>query len=127
MKLELYRRAPALLMLIALAAGLTACGQPNTSMSTAGALEIHAFDLGFRPGNLAVARPGRYAVKLVNDGAMLHDITFADGTSKNYVDTVKYKIGDSGTLTITGGDDLRIYAPHVWTLVETEVPNGQIW
>jgi len=79
MKLELYRRAPALLMLIALAAGLTACGQPNTSMSTAGALEIHAFDLGFRPGNLAVARPGRYTVKLVNDGAMLHDITFADG------------------------------------------------
>jgi uncharacterized cupredoxin-like copper-binding protein len=43
-------------------------------------LEIHAVDMGFNPGTLNVEKPGRYAVTLVNDGAILHDITFPDGT-----------------------------------------------
>ena len=45
-----------------------------------GELEFHAFDLGFEPATVEVDEPGRYTVTLVNDGAILHDITFADGT-----------------------------------------------
>ncbi|MGH2511183.1 MAG: plastocyanin/azurin family copper-binding protein, partial [Candidatus Limnocylindrales bacterium] len=43
-------------------------------------VEIHAFDLGFRPSAVAVASAGTYALKFVNDGAVEHNITFADGT-----------------------------------------------
>lgn len=46
-------------------------------------------------------------------------ITFSDKTTKTYTDSVHYAIGDVGTLTITDGDDVRIYAPHAWTLIET--------
>ena len=45
-----------------------------------GELEFRAFDLGFEPASVEVDGPGRYSVTLVNDGAVLHDITFADGT-----------------------------------------------
>jgi nitrite reductase (NO-forming) len=45
-----------------------------------GELEFHAFDLGFEPAAVEVEQAGRYAVTFVNDGAILHDITFADGT-----------------------------------------------
>ncbi|MDQ2674349.1 MAG: multicopper oxidase domain-containing protein [Chloroflexota bacterium] len=45
-----------------------------------GELEFHAFDLGFEPASVEVDAPGRYSVSFVNDGAILHDITFADGT-----------------------------------------------
>jgi nitrite reductase (NO-forming) len=44
-----------------------------------GVLEIHAFDLGFKPATLNVDKPGQYTVKFVNDGAILHDITFDNG------------------------------------------------
>ncbi len=43
-------------------------------------LEIHAFELGFKPAELSVPQPGKYTIKLVNDGAIPHDITFDDGT-----------------------------------------------
>jgi len=43
-------------------------------------IEIHAFDLGFRPTDLTVAAAGAYPVKFVNDGAVQHNLTFADGT-----------------------------------------------
>jgi nitrite reductase (NO-forming) len=58
-------------------------GQGNAAPQGAvlGTLEIHAFDLGFKPATLSVAQAGRYTVKLVNDGAMTHNITFPDGTS----------------------------------------------
>ena len=46
----------------------------------AGILEIHAFELGFEPATLSVPTPGRYTVRLVNDGTIFHDITFEDGT-----------------------------------------------
>jgi plastocyanin len=46
-----------------------------------GAIEIRAFDLGFKPAMVHVAAPGRYTVRFVNDGGTLHDITFADGTN----------------------------------------------
>ncbi len=55
---------------------------PGASAAPAGAaLEIHAFDLGFRPAALIVPAPGRQAIKFVNDGATTHNITFADGTA----------------------------------------------
>jgi nitrite reductase (NO-forming) len=46
-----------------------------------GELMFHAFDLGFEPASVEVDAPGRYTVTFVNDGAVLHDITFADGTA----------------------------------------------
>jgi len=45
-----------------------------------GELTFTAFDLGFEPASVEVAQPGRYAVTFVNDGAIFHDLTFADGT-----------------------------------------------
>jgi manganese oxidase len=45
-----------------------------------GTIEIHAFDLGFEPAMIHVATRGAYAVTFVNDGGVLHDLTFADGT-----------------------------------------------
>jgi nitrite reductase (NO-forming) len=45
-----------------------------------GTLEFRAFEMGFEPAEVTVAKPGRYTVKLVNDGALPHDITFEDGT-----------------------------------------------
>ena len=45
-----------------------------------GEMTITAFDLGFERANMAVDRPGRYAVTFVNDGAIFHDLTFSDGT-----------------------------------------------
>jgi nitrite reductase (NO-forming) len=46
----------------------------------AGILEIHAFELAFEPATLSVPAPGRYTVRLINDGTIFHDITFEDGT-----------------------------------------------
>ncbi|MEX0709979.1 MAG: multicopper oxidase domain-containing protein [Chloroflexota bacterium] len=45
-----------------------------------GTIEIHAFDLGFEPAMAHVNTPGRYRVTFINDGGVLHDLTFADGT-----------------------------------------------
>ena len=57
--------------------------QPSATAGTdevLGTLTFHAFDLGFDPASIEVDQPGRYAVSFVNDGAILHNITFADGT-----------------------------------------------
>jgi nitrite reductase (NO-forming) len=54
--------------------GLAAAPAPGAT------LEIHAFDLGFRPNALSVAAAGTYQVKFTNDGAVQHNLTFADGT-----------------------------------------------
>ena len=96
-------------MLLALIVGLAACGAPpeaplNTrpaqpivagdnatqlvadtvaqpaAAAVLGELEIHGFDMGFKPATLQVEKAGRYTIKLVNDGAVAHDITFPDGT-----------------------------------------------
>jgi manganese oxidase len=45
-----------------------------------GSIEVRAFDLGFEPAMVHVDAPGTYAVTFTNDGGVLHDITFADGT-----------------------------------------------
>jgi FtsP/CotA-like multicopper oxidase with cupredoxin domain len=53
---------------------------PSTPGGQLGTLEVHAFDLGFEPSQLSVAQPGTYLVRFINDGGILHDLTFADGT-----------------------------------------------
>ncbi len=45
-----------------------------------GTLEIESVDLGFAPSELLVDQPGAYRVKLQNNGLIIHDVTFADGT-----------------------------------------------
>jgi nitrite reductase (NO-forming) len=66
-------------------AGTAAPGAPAATPGPvggeiAGSLDVVALDLAFEPGNMAVDAPGRYEVNLRNDGAILHDITFPDGT-----------------------------------------------
>ena len=46
-----------------------------------GQITITAFDLGFEPAMVDVDEPGVYTVNFVNDGGVLHDVTFADGTT----------------------------------------------
>jgi FtsP/CotA-like multicopper oxidase with cupredoxin domain len=58
----------------------TASPTPLPSSGEAGILEVHAFDLGFDPAQVAVPQPGTYTVRFVNDGGIFHDLTFADGT-----------------------------------------------
>lgn len=45
-----------------------------------GTIEIHSFEMGFKPATVSVDKPGRYTVKLINDGAILHDIMLPNGT-----------------------------------------------
>jgi nitrite reductase (NO-forming) len=45
-----------------------------------GTLEFRSFEMGFEPSEVTVDAPGRYAVVLVNEGVIPHDITFDDGT-----------------------------------------------
>jgi len=45
-----------------------------------GTIEVRAFDIGFEPTMVHVDAPGRYAVSFFNDGTVLHDLTFANGT-----------------------------------------------
>lgn len=61
-------------------------GSPSAAANAApqtdeviGELTFRAFDLGFEPASLELAQPGRYAVTFVNDGAILHDLTFGNG------------------------------------------------
>ncbi len=62
-------------------------------------LEIHAFDLGFKPAALTVPAAGMYDVKFVNDGAATHNITFADGTAIS----ADPKQTATGTVTVPAG------------------------
>lgn len=71
----------------------TATPAPDTG-EPIGELEFHAFDLGFEPDSVEVDEPGRYAVTFVNDGDILHDISFADGT------VIEAEPGQSGTAEI---------------------------
>ncbi len=50
------------------------------SQEIVGSIEIHSFEMGFKPQQLEVAKPGRYTVTLINDGVVMHDIAFVDGT-----------------------------------------------
>ncbi len=43
-------------------------------------LELKGVDIGYSPNNFLVEKAGRYKIKLINKGTILHDVTFADGT-----------------------------------------------
>jgi nitrite reductase (NO-forming) len=53
---------------------------PAPAAAVLGTLEFKSVDLAFEPSAVSVKQPGRYAVTLVNAGALPHDITFDDGT-----------------------------------------------
>jgi FtsP/CotA-like multicopper oxidase with cupredoxin domain len=59
----------------------TAVPSPSGPAGPVGTITITAFDLGFEPAMVHVEGPGTYAVTFVNDGGVLHDVTFADGTT----------------------------------------------
>ena len=70
----------------------SAAPQPSSSSAAAavaGAVEVTAFDLGFKPGAISVDAAGRYDVTLKNTGQITHDLTFADGTTTGPVDAGK--------------------------------------
>jgi nitrite reductase (NO-forming) len=46
----------------------------------ASSIVVEAFDLGFKPAEIAVPAAGSYDVSFHNTGSTLHDLTFADGT-----------------------------------------------
>ena len=98
---------------------------PAGQAASTSAVEIHAFDLGFKPAELSVAAAGPVAVTFVNDGATVHNITFADGTAitadagKTATGTVDVPAGGltflcsipghadagmKGAITVTGGN-----------------------
>ena len=63
-------------------------GAPAATSSIA----IEAFDLGFKPAEIAVPAAGTYDVSFHNTGSTLHDLTFADGT----------KVSADAGATVTG-------------------------
>ena len=69
---------------------------PTASSGPTGTIEIHAFDLGFEPAAVKVGEPGEYTVQFVNDGGILHNLTFDDGT----VITADAHQSASGTVAI---------------------------
>src|SRR5690242_4445870 len=50
------------------------------AIAAGGTISVEAFDLGFTPTKLAVARAGEYPISFHNTGSTTHDMTFADGT-----------------------------------------------
>ncbi len=66
-----------------------------------GTIAVNSVDLMFEPAALTVPKAGTYEVQLTNNGAIQHDITFADGTTSGLVDpgqakTVKVNVPDAG-------------------------------
>jgi nitrite reductase (NO-forming) len=82
----------------------SASGSPSASAVASpgevlGEISINAFDLGFEPALVDVAESGTYTVMLHNTGAILHDLTFADGTKL----TAEAGETATGTVTIPAG------------------------
>ena len=61
----------------------------SSSAAVAGAVQVEAFDLGFKPTATTVDAAGRYTVTLKNTGQMAHDLTFPDGKTTGPVDAGK--------------------------------------
>jgi nitrite reductase (NO-forming) len=70
-------------------------GPGNPGSEVLGVIEVTAKDLLFEPAALTVDEPGRYEVKLVNDGALPHDIVFSDGTASEIANG-----GETVTVTV---------------------------
>jgi nitrite reductase (NO-forming) len=50
------------------------------TVAEGGTIEVSAFDLGFKPAQISVAKAGTYPLTFHNTGSTTHDVTFADGT-----------------------------------------------
>ncbi|CAN5519514.1 hypothetical protein BH20CHL7_BH20CHL7_11140 [soil metagenome] len=59
--------------------GSSPAATPASGAAVLGTLEVESFDLGFKPAQLTVDAPGRYAVTLRNTGQIPHDIKFPGG------------------------------------------------
>jgi nitrite reductase (NO-forming) len=68
-------------------------------IAAGGTIEVHAFDLGFRPSAIVVAAAGTYPVTFINDGATAHDLSFADGVKLN----ADAKQTVTGSVTVPAG------------------------
>ncbi|MGZ8562609.1 MAG: multicopper oxidase domain-containing protein [Candidatus Limnocylindria bacterium] len=77
----------------------SATPRPSAPSGEVGMLEIHAFDLGFEPAAAVVPQAGVYTVHFVNDGGILHNLTFDDGT----VIAADAHQTATGTVTIPAG------------------------
>lgn len=69
---------------------------PDAGTGQTASLEVHAFDLGFKPATLEAPAAGHYTVTFVNDGQAPHDLTFSNGA----------KIVAGGGETIVGEVDV---------------------
>jgi nitrite reductase (NO-forming) len=94
-RLFVYSAAVASVILLSLIYVIVAAGSgigspdasPGASASAGegeilGEIAINAFDLGFEPATVDVAAAGRYTVQFMNDGAVVHDITFEGGEAQ---------------------------------------------
>jgi nitrite reductase (NO-forming) len=80
----------------------SALPQPSAAAGSGaviGEITLKAFDLGFDPATVDVAKAGTYTVMFHNTGAVGHDLTFADGTK------IAAEPGQmaTGTVTIPAG------------------------
>jgi nitrite reductase (NO-forming) len=112
-RIVLFASAVASVMLLTLIYAVVATqsgGTPSASGSPAasavaspgevlGEISVNAFDLGFEPATVDVAQAGTYTVAFHNTGAILHDLTFADGTKL----TAEAGETATGTVTIPAG------------------------
>jgi nitrite reductase (NO-forming) len=73
------------------AAASPAATQQTAGGEVLGTLDVKAADLMFEPTTLDVPKAGTYEVRLTNNGAIPHDVTFADGTSTGLVDPGQVK------------------------------------
>src|SRR6476659_957875 len=60
--------------------GTGASPAPSAAAAAVEAIDIEAFDLGFKPTTITVPAAGTYPVTFHNTGLVAHDVTFDDGT-----------------------------------------------
>jgi nitrite reductase (NO-forming) len=56
-------------------------GAPDGGGDVLGTIDITGIDIAYEPAHVEVEQAGRYEVNFKNDGAVAHDVTFADGTT----------------------------------------------
>ncbi len=66
--------------LSAVSAPKVAVAAPLAAPAIAGTLEVRAANIAFEQRSLAVAAPGIYEVRIVNNDAVPHEVAFDDGT-----------------------------------------------
>ncbi|MEO8272849.1 MAG: multicopper oxidase domain-containing protein [Chloroflexota bacterium] len=70
-------------------------GEPDGGDGVMGTIELDAIDIAYEQPHVTVPKAGTYEVKLVNKGAIGHDVTFADGTQ------VVAAAGETKTVEVT--------------------------